>query len=826
MNTTSNGEVAADSFTVFAVEKSADVATHHVDSAPRAVASRSAAQQDGRSVKSSKVPTSRERSKVIPVQEKTEVKRSQSGSPEREPKHKTERSKAREWDFDTTIEVPVDPLSMETLARRPQQADEVHKGPLRSLNPHEPLPWDRLYQQAQVAQAKNEISKAEEKPTRSPEDHEIFRLRNEVHLLRREVAWLQQGESRTQSNGSKVVEKPMRFGLAPKVVREKDKEVCEKATEKAVEKGPTPTKAEILATLRIERERLKMEAQHLRSRSGPAASSPSKKSGGRSTEAKDPISSEKETEQVPESVTDPDPQKDSKLKASTCGMFAKKMARSVTPTRPSRKVESPNKLLKERDASRSVTPSRSAVKKVDAAVKQSSPTRNGAASRSVSPTRLKQDKTVSSKVELPIKRRTPSPSLKDMVAKKMKEGRSGTPVHQAFSKAIAKANEAKKRQLDTLGKQSAEKGRTKSPTRQRSVSPVVTSAQKRSLSPKTTQVSPRTGKPLEATQGTRKVAVQPQIFDRLHQDHAKRMWILEERQALAEETEQKNAKALQGRTVTVASAAEARAAGRRMYADALRSKERLEAKRQEQQDLEALEDLNQRAQKGLRTEGLQAKEPRWEQLHAAAKQKQQRLAEKRLLQELEEEEWMNCHDVHRGLEEHQSIAYERLYQDAMQRGERLFIKEQRKLAEEHQQISKVGVHGQVTLGSDFASRIAEQRSQFLYEDAKQRKERLETKMELEEEMQRSARSTPHLGRSQERSRARSQTPRARVNQPEVPEASGSPIPKAQNMFEVLRPEGSGARKLLQAASRSKMQSAVMSQMVMSRVVQAFGQTRP
>ena len=46
--------------------------------------------------------------------------------------------------------------------------------------------------------------------------------------------------------------------------------------------------------------------------------------------------------------------------------------------------------------------------------------------------------------------------------------------------------------------------------------------------------------------------------------------------------------------VTVASAAEARAAGRRMYADALRSKERLEAKRQEQQDLEALEDLNQR----------------------------------------------------------------------------------------------------------------------------------------------------------------------------------------------------------------------------------------
>lgn len=54
----------------------------------------------------------------------------------------------------------------------------------------------------------------------------------------------------------------------------------------------------------------------------------------------------------------------------------------------------------------------------------------------------------------------------------------------------------------------------------------------------------------------------------------------------------------------MASAAEARAAGRRMYADALRSKERLEAKRQEQQDLEALEDLNQRVSWLVRTRRL------------------------------------------------------------------------------------------------------------------------------------------------------------------------------------------------------------------------------
>lgn len=73
-----------------------------------------------------------------------------------------------------------------------------------------------------------------------------------------------------------------------------------------------------------------------------------------------------------------------------------------------------------------------------------------------------------------------------------------------------------------------------------------------------------------------------------------------------------------------------------------------------------------------------------------ANQKQQRLAEKRLLQELEEEEWMNSHDLHRGLDDegYGPVAYERLYQDALQRGERLFVKEQRRLQEESKQLSQ------------------------------------------------------------------------------------------------------------------------------------------
>eukprot|EP00438_Fugacium_kawagutii_P036559 Skav212101 [mRNA] locus=scaffold686:61121:61516:- [translate_table: standard] len=131
----------------------------------------------------------------------------------------------------------------------------------------------------------------------------------------------------------------------------------------------------------------------------------------------------------------------------------------------------------------------------------------------------------------------------------------------------------------------------------------------------------------------------------------------------------------------------------------------------------------------------------------------------------------------------------------------------------------------MTLGSDFASRIAEQRSQFLFEDARQRKERRETKLELEEQLRRERserqRSTPKMGAA----KAPSRSPKNLKGEmpSEVPPMVQPPRP---NMFEVLRPESPGARKLLQQASRNKMQSTVMSQMLMSRVVQAFGSPMP
>jgi len=49
----------------------------------------------------------------------------------------------------------------------------------------------------------------------------------------------------------------------------------------------------------------------------------------------------------------------------------------------------------------------------------------------------------------------------------------------------------------------------------------------------------------------------------------------------------------------VGSAAEVRAAGHRLYDEALRSRERLEAKRRQQRDAEALEDLQRETWCGM-----------------------------------------------------------------------------------------------------------------------------------------------------------------------------------------------------------------------------------
>ena len=97
------------------------------------------------------------------------------------------------------------------------------------------------------------------------------------------------------------------------------------------------------------------------------------------------------------------------------------------------------------------------------------------------------------------------------------------------------------------------------------------------------------------------------------------------------------------------------------------------------------------------------------------------------MQEMEEEHWMKTHSLHKG--EDDGTAYDRLYQDAMQRGQRLYAKEQMHLAAEARELSEAFVHG--TYSGNLAAEVAVQRSRCLYEDAGQRLERLAAKRELQ-----------------------------------------------------------------------------------------------
>ena len=123
-------------------------------------------------------------------------------------------------------------------------------------------------------------------------------------------------------------------------------------------------------------------------------------------------------------------------------------------------------------------------------------------------------------------------------------------------------------------------------------------------------------------------------------------------------------------------------------------------------------------------------EPRWEQLYASAQRQQERLQQRRALREMEEEQWIKEHSLHQS--EAEGAAYDRLYRDAKQRSQRLHAKEQMQLAAEARQLSEACVHGvHGNYSANLASEVAAQRSHYLYEDAKQRLERLAAKRELQ-----------------------------------------------------------------------------------------------
>ncbi|CAJ1420436.1 unnamed protein product [Effrenium voratum] len=621
------------------------------------------------------------------------------------------------WDSSTYIEATPDKPSLSALERRPGSPPAEGQGARRMLKPDEPPPWERLYQQAlQAKEAEPEAptpvpTPVTPKAARGLEDQEIFWLRNEVHLLRREVTRLQQEPPKEPpASGSK----PMHFGmhdLPKRPEKEKEKEI----------KDPeplSPTNAEIVTSLRAERDRLLAEAAKLRSvakteRPKAAARMPSK------------------PEAAPEAPEAPERAKtaralqqagwNQKLKTKQEGRS------SPSPSPRSVRQASPKRSQSQRNLSK-------------ASPGQGPKSQGGQSQQNLSKSPSQRSK---SQQNL---------SKANSLGKASSHGKASSLGKASLGKASSQGKASSPRQRSQSPKsQSQQLGKsTPRQTQRQHASPSKTQAQRgpsRSQSQRNLRASPR-GSPSRSrspssrsgsrsspsrqaprsrgssrSQSPRQKPKAPssRIFERLHRDHAYRQWELEERRAEAAARELQLAKALQGRTVTVASTAEARAAGTRLHEEARHMQTRLAAKRAELEDLQARE-----PRFGEPAESAEGSTARGAQLYAAALRRQQRQEERRRLQSLEEEQWIKDHDLHKFSSRDGCEPYTRLYEDAKQRNHRLFMKGQLKLAEEAQ--GAVSVHE--PLGADFAQRVAEQRARCLYQDAQQRQERLEARREL------------------------------------------------------------------------------------------------
>ena len=204
--------------------------------------------------------------------------------------------------------------------------------------------------------------------------------------------------------------------------------------------------------------------------------------------------------------------------------------------------------------------------------------------------------------------------------------------------------------------------------------------------------------------------------------------------------------------VCVRSAAAAQAAGQRLYDNRKANKTKPfganTADTMEKEAMEAMEAMEAKAEMQAALVRAHAEvrslpgAPRWEQLYAAAQRQQERVQHRRFLQEMEEEQWLKDHSLHQG-NLHED-AYARLYEDAKQRSQRLYAKEQAQLAAEARQLSGACVHN--TYSGSLGSEIATQRARCLYEDAQQRRERLAAKRELQNDTVQRAAAAPNSSR--------------------------------------------------------------------------------
>ncbi|CAE6966538.1 unnamed protein product [Symbiodinium sp. CCMP2456] len=587
---------------------------------------------------------------------------------------------------------------MATLARRPDAPDKLETGDpkAKASAPAPPAPWERLYQAKVGAKAVSETAAEEEVRTWLPEDQELFSLRNEVFLLRRELACLQSAPPKP-SCGDGAFHPPMRFGTQP------PRQVVQAARRAEKGAGAVTRKGNDLLSLRAERDRLLAQRSEMLRMASAMATRPKSKS---------PRTEEKDCESTRIEKADRidlrQANEESKLEQAS-------NSRSPSPSRSSRGAAQPQaREGKQAVLSWSPSPKRSptgALSQQGAKAKQAAGALTTASSNRSPQIAGKQSREKQDSRSL-----SPSVSLR-LVQRPGKEAESQKARSRSASPSTSTSPRRAQSQRSGKAKQAA-----KLRPAQRSPSPVNAHTPRKEAKKAETPV--RSEKKLQRAAcsqgaiGRSFTSSSATVFDRLHEHHNRRLHDLKERAAAAEEEEQERAQVLQSRTVCLRSAAEAQAAGQRLYEQRKGGKGgsgKTEASR-----------LKQDSDVCRMSPQVPTLEPRWEQLYASAQRQSERLQHRRLLQEMEEEHWMKTHSLHKG--EDDGTAYDRLYQDAMQRGQRLYAKEQMHLAAEARELSEAFVHG--TYSGNLAAEVAAQRSRCLYEDAGQRLERLAAKREL------------------------------------------------------------------------------------------------
>ncbi|CAE7220392.1 unnamed protein product, partial [Symbiodinium sp. KB8] len=609
--------------------------------------------------------------------EKTAVKPSAiAGTGSSEPQPPGPPGPGCRWNFSTEVEVKPDEPSMATLARRPDAPDKLETGDpkAKASAPAPPAPWERLYQAKVGVKAVSETAADEEVKTWLPEDQELFYLRNEVFLLRRELACLPSAPPKP-SCGDGAFHPPMRFGTQP------PRQVVQAARRAEQGAGAVMRTGNDLLSLRAERDRLLAQRSEMLRVASAIATRPKSKSprtGEKDCESITRIekadridlrqASEESKLKQASSSRSPSPSRSSRGAThpqAREGKQATGALASSTTARSNRSLRIADKQSREKQDSRSHSPSvslRLVQRPRKEAESQKARSRSASPSTSTSPRRAQSQRSGKAK----------------QAAKHRPAHRSPSPLNAHTPRKEAKKAETPVRSEKKLQRAACSQGAT--------------------------------GRSFKSSSAT--------VFDRLHEHHNRRLHDLKERAAAAEEEEQERAQALQSRTVCLRSAAEAQAAGQRLY-------EQRKGGKGGSGKTEASW-LKQESNICRMSPQVPTVEPRWEQLYASAQRQSERLQQRRLLQEMEEERWMKTHSLHKG--EDDGTAYDRLYQDAMQRGQRLYAKEQMHLAAEARELSEAFVHG--TYSGNLAAEVAAQRSRCLYEDAGQRLERLAAKREL------------------------------------------------------------------------------------------------